>query len=82
MLVNVSSLRLIIAFFLASQATVWVADRGLLWTFAIYAEIMLVLSLGIPGLYFFGKQLRKWTGGKVYGVREEKKSEVDSPSTF
>ncbi|SPO05542.1 uncharacterized protein DNG_08229 [Cephalotrichum gorgonifer] len=78
-LVNVSSLRLIIAFFFASQATVWIAERGLLSTFAIYAEIMLVLSLGIPGLFFFGKRLRQWTGGKVYGVRDRKRKEAGSP---
>ncbi|PKS12348.1 hypothetical protein jhhlp_001648 [Lomentospora prolificans] len=80
-LVNVSSLRLIIAFFLASQATVWISQRGLLWTFAIYAEVMLVLSLGIPGLFFFGKRMRQWTAGKVYGRRVEKQREPATPST-
>ena len=78
-LVNVSSLRLIISFFLASQATVWVAQRGLLAVFAIYAEAMLVLSLGIPGIFFFGKRLRQWTGGMVKGVRREKRRASDSP---
>lgn len=79
MLVNVSSLRLIISFFLASQATVWVAERGLLAVFAIYAEVMLVLSLGIPGIFFFGKRLRQWTGGMVHGVKKEKRKAPDSP---
>lgn len=82
MLVNVSSLRLIISFFLASQATVWVAERGLLAVFAMYAEIMLVLSLGIPALFFFGKRLRQWTGGKVQGVKKEKKKAPDSPASL
>ena len=82
MLVNVSSLRLIISFFLASQATVWVAERGLLAVFAMYAEIMLVLSLGIPGLFFFGKRLRQWTGGMVKGVKKEKKRAPDSPASY
>lgn len=64
-LVNVSSMRIIIAFFLASEATTWVAEKGLLATFAIYAETMIVISLGIPILWFTGKKLRVWTGGKV-----------------
>lgn len=66
-LVNVSSLRLIIAFFLASKATEWVVEKGLLGTMAIYAEVMVVVSLGIPILYMTGKRLRSWTAG---GVRE------------
>lgn len=73
MLVNVSSLRLIVAFFLASQATTWVAMHGLQAVYAVFAEVMLVLSLGIPALYFFGKRLRQWTGGMVHGVKKEKK---------
>lgn len=64
-LVNVSSMRIIIAYFLASVATTWVAEKGLLATFAIYAETMIVISLFIPVLWFTGKKLRLWTGGKV-----------------
>ncbi|KAG7286422.1 hypothetical protein NEMBOFW57_008732 [Staphylotrichum longicolle] len=37
-LVNVSSLRIIIAFFLSSKSTSWIAERGFLNTFIIYAE--------------------------------------------
>ena len=64
-LVNVSSLRIIIAFFLSSEATTWVAEKGFLSTFAIYAEVMIVVSLGLPLLYFFGKRIRLWTAGSV-----------------
>jgi len=78
-LVNLSSLRIIIAFFLASQATLWIAQRGLLSTFAIYAEVMIVLSLGLPAFYFFGKRLRKLTAGTVHGVRIEK-TIISSPT--
>lgn len=67
-LVNVSSLRIIIAFFLSSQSTIWIAERGFLNTFVIYAEVMLVVSLGIPLLYFFGRKMRLWTAGRVRGV--------------
>jgi hypothetical protein len=68
------------AFSLASQATVWIAERGLLSVFAIYAEVLIVLSLGIPGFYFFGKKLRKLTAGTVHGIRIEK-TLISSPST-
>ncbi len=64
-LVNVSSLRLVAAFALASQTIAWVSARGMLQTFALYAEVMIVLSLGLPALYFFGKRLRLWTAGSV-----------------
>ncbi|KAI1840992.1 hypothetical protein JX265_012869 [Neoarthrinium moseri] len=66
-LVNVSSIRIIIAFFLSSEVTTWVAEKGVLNTFAIYAEALLVLSLGIPVLYFTGKKIRIWTAGSVKG---------------
>ena len=71
-LVNVSSLRLIIAFFLSSEATTWVAEKGFLNTFAIYAEVMIVVSLGIPALYFWGKRIRLWTAGSVNHVKHVK----------
>jgi MFS family permease len=71
-LVNVSSLRIIIAFFLSSEATAWVAEKGFLNTFALYAEVMIVVSLGIPALYFFGKRVRLWTAGSVYGAKSVK----------
>lgn len=64
-LVNVSSLRIAIAYFLASRATSWVQEMGLLPTFVIYAETMIVLLLFTPLLWFFGKRLRMWTAGKV-----------------
>jgi len=71
-LVNVSSLRLVIAFFLASKTTEWVAEKGLLETMAIYAEVMTVVSLGIPLLYFWGKKVRNWTAGTVRGSQSGK----------
>jgi MFS family permease len=79
-LVNVSSLRIIIAFFFATQATIWIMEKGPMQTFAIYAEVMIVLSLGIPLLYFFGKKLRRWTAGKVQEAQFEKRALDDSNS--
>ncbi|ORY63847.1 major facilitator superfamily transporter [Pseudomassariella vexata] len=64
-LVNVSSMRLIIAFFFSSTITTWVIEKGFLGTFAVYAEALIVLSLGIPALYFTGKKIRIWTAGSV-----------------
>lgn len=77
-LVNVSSLRIIIAFFLASRATVWVAEMGMLKTFSIYAEVMILLSLGIPLFYFFGKRMRSWTAGSINKTKlKEKELDLD-----
>lgn len=64
-LVNVSSLRIVIAYFFASLATTWVQEKGLLPTFVIYAETMIVLLLFMPALWYLGKRLRMWTAGKV-----------------
>jgi len=80
-LVNVSSLRLFVAFFLASQATVWVAQNGMLHTFAIYAEVMIVVAIGIPALYFGGKRARLWTAGKVNRQGGDVKIIVDDASS-
>ncbi|EFQ34331.1 major facilitator superfamily transporter [Colletotrichum graminicola] len=71
-LVNVSSLRIVIAFFLASKATVWIAEKGPMATFALYAEALIVLSLGLPVFYFWGKKIRQWTAGSVKGTQSEK----------
>lgn len=79
-LVNVSSLRIIIAFFLASEATTWVATKGLLNTFVIYAEAMIVIALFIPALWFFGKKIRQWTSGQVKG--RPNKRDVDDAASF
>ncbi|KAI0129816.1 major facilitator superfamily domain-containing protein [Xylariales sp. AK1849] len=70
-LVNVSSIRIIIAFFLSSEVTTWVIEKGIMGTFAIYAEAIIVLSLGIPILYLTGKKIRVFTAGRVKENGEE-----------
>ncbi|KAK6082313.1 major facilitator superfamily transporter [Seiridium cupressi] len=77
-LVNVSSIRIVIAFFLSSQVTVWVVEKGILNTFAIYAEALIVLSLGMPLLWFFGKRLRIWTAGSVVKMDDVKMKSADT----
>ncbi|KAH8899837.1 MFS general substrate transporter [Thozetella sp. PMI_491] len=64
-LVNVSSLRIIIAFFVSSMTTEWISTKGFLNVFAVFGEVMIVAALGLPLLYFFGKRIRVWTAGKV-----------------
>ncbi|KAK2063692.1 major facilitator superfamily transporter [Colletotrichum caudatum] len=76
-LVNVSSMRIVIAFFLASKATVWIAESGPIATFAIYAEALIVLSLGLPVFHFWGKRLRQLTAGSVKGKQSEKEKAFD-----
>lgn len=68
-LVNVSSLRIIISYFFTSKSTAWIAEKGFMNTFVIYAEVMIVTSLGVPLLYFFGRKLRQWTAGRVQSAR-------------
>lgn len=70
-LVNVSSIRIIAGFFLSSKSTEWISEKGFLNTFALYGEVMIVASLGVPVLYFFGKRIRQWTGGHVPDDRRE-----------
>ncbi|KAL0933671.1 major facilitator superfamily transporter [Colletotrichum truncatum] len=80
-LVNVSSLRIVIAFFLASKATVWIAEKGPMETFALYAETIIILFLGIPVLYFFGKRMRQWTAGSVKNHQSDKEKSLDDSAS-
>lgn len=64
-LVNVSSFRLIIGFAMSFDATTWVEQLGFMKSFAIYAGALAIISLGMPLVYFYGKRIRKFTGGKL-----------------
>jgi hypothetical protein len=74
-LANVASMRFAIGLILdiSSPFPSWVAQRGLFTSFAIIAAVMMVVSLGVALLWFFGRILRRWTAGSVHGVRIEKK---------
>lgn len=78
-LVNVSSLRLIIGFFFGSLATTWVQQKGLLPTMVIYAEAMIVVLLMMPVLIFYGKKIRMLTAGKV---RTASKDNIETMSRW
>lgn len=44
-----------------------VVAHGFLNAWALYAEVLIVASLGLPALFFGGRQLRAWVAGTVSG---------------
>ncbi|KAH9906968.1 major facilitator superfamily transporter [Xylariomycetidae sp. FL2044] len=64
-LTNVSTLRVFTSFFFNTQVTTWLSDLGPLRFMTYLAIALLVVSSGIPLLFFFGKPLRSRTSGKV-----------------
>ncbi|KAI5928650.1 major facilitator superfamily transporter [Camillea tinctor] len=76
-LVNVSSLRIMISFGTSSQATVWVQQLGPAGLFGAYTAMLVIVALGMPVLFFYGKRLRMWTAGSV-SKGETKKIDDDS----
>lgn len=61
-LVNVSSMRIFVSFFFSSQVTTWIAQSGNLAVFGGgFGTMLLVVSLGLPAVFFTGKRLRGWT---------------------
>ncbi|CAN8100481.1 unnamed protein product [Discula destructiva] len=64
-LVNVSSLRLIVGFALSFKATSWVESLGFMKSFAIYSGALAAATLGLPFVYFYGKRIRAFTGGRL-----------------
>lgn len=64
-IVSASSLKIIATFFLATNATTWLQAVGAMKLYAAFAEMLLLVSLGLPLLFVFGKRLRQWTSGTV-----------------
>ncbi|KAG8167295.1 hypothetical protein KVR01_002984 [Diaporthe batatas] len=64
-LVNVSSLRLVVGFALSFDMTTWVEQLGFMTNFAIYGGIMAAFALGGPVMYIYGKRIRAWTAGRL-----------------
>ncbi|CAJ2509922.1 Uu.00g058220.m01.CDS01 [Anthostomella pinea] len=67
-LINVSSLRIMLSFATASHATVWTQKLSPMRLMGAYAGMLGVLSLGIPGPFVYGKKLRMLTSGSVNKV--------------
>ena len=64
-LVNVSSIRLVVGFALSFNATTWVQQLGFIRSFAYYSAALAAASLGLPLVYIYGKRIRAWTGGRL-----------------
>ncbi|KAL1900668.1 hypothetical protein Sste5346_002393 [Sporothrix stenoceras] len=60
-LVNVASFRNIIGFAFTYGIPDWVAARGYMVTFSIFAAVIAFLSLFLPVFFIYGKRLRKST---------------------
>ncbi|EGY13625.1 hypothetical protein VD0002_g6572 [Verticillium dahliae] len=64
-LVNVSSIRLIIGFAMSFRVTDWIQDLGFMVNFAIYSGALAAVALLLPAMYIYGKRIREWTGGRL-----------------
>ncbi|ERT00547.1 hypothetical protein HMPREF1624_03921 [Sporothrix schenckii ATCC 58251] len=70
-LAHANSWRFVAAFFLQGTTASFVAREGALEVWAVYAEILIVASLGLPALFFGGRWLRTWAAGTVSGSSED-----------
>lgn len=64
-LVNVSSVRLMVGFALSFNTTTWVEQLGFMTNFAIYGGIMAGFGLGGIIMYIYGKRIRAWSAGRL-----------------
>lgn len=70
-LAHANSLRFVVAFFLEGKTASLVARKGALEAWVVYAEVLIVTSLGLPALFFGGRWLRGWAAGTVQGGGED-----------
>ncbi|KAH9887514.1 major facilitator superfamily transporter [Xylariomycetidae sp. FL2044] len=70
-LVNLSSLRIILTFATGSRATIWIQQLGPMKLMCIYVGLLCFSALGLPVLFFYGKKFRVWTAGILGGGGEE-----------
>ncbi|KAJ0114740.1 hypothetical protein J7T55_004481 [Diaporthe amygdali] len=64
-LVTMSSFRLIAGFLISFKSADWILDIGFIKTFSIYSGIMLLFTLMLPLVFYYGKQMRLWSAGKL-----------------
>lgn len=60
-----SSFRLIAGFLISFKSADWILDIGFIKTFSIYSGIMLLFTLMLPLVFYYGKQMRLWSAGKL-----------------
>ncbi len=73
-LVNVSTYRSSSASPSRPTPPPWVQERGPLLMFGVYIACLFVISGSIPLFYFYGKQFRYWTAGRVGKLLNEEGS--------
>lgn len=65
------------------NATTWVEHLGFMRSFSIYAGALAAATLGWPIMYFYGKKIRAFTGGKLnrtyLGVEDAGDEESKTP---
>ncbi|KAF1812742.1 MFS general substrate transporter [Eremomyces bilateralis CBS 781.70] len=60
-LINVSAFRSIVGFALSFKVSSWVEERGYMFIWIIYAIMLGVVSMGLPIMYVYGKDIRRET---------------------
>ncbi|KAI3395996.1 hypothetical protein diail_567 [Diaporthe ilicicola] len=70
-LTNVSVLRIFTTFYFNTEVTTWISELGPLKFMSYIAVALLVVSSGIPLLFFYGKKLRSLTSGKVKRAKKK-----------
>jgi len=77
-LVNIASIRWIVAFFLVCWVPDWVLDLGYFKTYMIYTAIIAALSLTIPIVYYYGPIWRDMLPSESVGASLEDKAAADA----
>lgn len=70
-LVTMSSFRLIAGFLISFKSADWILDIGFIKTFSIYSGIMMLFTLMLPLVFYYGKPMRLWSAGKLGEKPEE-----------
>jgi len=76
-LVNIASIRWIIAFFLVCWVPDWVLSLGYFKTFMIYTAIISALSLTIPVVYYYGPIWRNMLPSESVGASQEDRAAAE-----
>lgn len=70
-LVTMSSFRLIAGFLISFKSADWILDIGFIKTFSIYSGIMMLFTLMLPLVFYYGKPMRLWSAGKLGEAPEQ-----------